>query len=152
MSWPQAVLDGAVSLVFGVLLSGPLTRLWSLVAQLAWEGRVRRISGYWNSCYRYVNSRGELVQHHDVVRLDQWGTYISGKNEGWADHSYKIEGQFRQQEIVSGTWHSVRQEDTYHGTFQLHVSVDGQRMVGKWLGNSNRGEIRYGEWVWQKRR
>jgi hypothetical protein len=94
---------------------------------------------------------GALIQYQDVVRLTQWGTYISGKNEGNTDHSYKIKGQFRQQGIVSGTWQSVRQEDTYHGTFQLLVSVDGKRMIGKWLGNSNSGGIRYGDWVWQKK-
>jgi hypothetical protein len=150
MSWLQALLDGVVGLVIGTVLAEPFRHGWSSTTQLVWRGRGRPISGRWRTKYWNNNSASERVEHYDIVHLEQWGIYISGWNDGDTDHHYKLEGRFRQPGIVSGTWRSVRQESSYHGTFQLQVSVDGKTMRGCWSGNSNSGRIVSGEWVWQR--
>jgi len=151
MNWPQAFLGAIIGLLLGSLFVDPLKRLWSAIAHSVWEGRVRRIDGFWDSTYSYVSKDGTVVQRNDAIRLKQRGTYVTGKNEGSADHSYEMKGRFNHQAILTGTWKSVRPEVTYHGTFQLVVSADGKEMSGKWLGNSNSGIIRNGEWAWHKR-
>lgn len=144
-------MDALVGLVAGSLLADPLKRAWSAIAQLIWEGRVRRIQGLWDSTYSDVSDKGKPVQHKDAIRLTQFGVYISGKNEGRTDQSYEMKGHFPHQTLITGTWKSVRPEVTYHGTFQLVVAADGKTMSGKWLGNSNSGNIRSGDWVWHRR-
>jgi hypothetical protein len=58
-----------------------------------------------------------------------------------------MRGKFRNETIFSGVWKSTRPEVTYHGAFQLVVSADGRAMNGRWLGLSNSGSIRHGEWT-----
>jgi hypothetical protein len=151
VNWPQAIVGATLGLLLGSLFIDRLKRLWSGVAQMVWKGKVRRIEGRWDSEYSYLAEDGTVVRHEDAIRLEQHGVYVSGKNEGRTNHEYEMKGRFHDQAILTGAWRSVRPEVTYHGAFQLVVSADGTKMSGKWLGNSNSGGIRNGDWTWEKR-
>jgi len=149
INWLQAIVGAVFGLFLGSLFSDPLKNIWSALAQALSNRQVRKIAGRWDSTYWYEDN-GQKMEHQDVIRLNQRGVYVSGKNEGRTDHEYEMTGQFRSETFLSGVWKSVKPEVTYHGTFQLEVSAHGKSMQGKWLGLSKRHGIRNGEWVLNK--
>lgn len=151
VNWLQALAGATLGLLLGSLLSDPLKRVWSALGQALTNRSVRRIEGHWESVYWYLDDQGQKREHHDAIHLIQRGVYVVGKNEGPTDHRYQMEGIFRDQAVLSGTWKSQRPDSTYHGTFQVVVNADGRKMKGKWLGLANNGSIRDGEWYLTKR-
>lgn len=51
VNWLQAFAGAVLGLLLGSLVADSLKRLWSLVAQVFWEGRVPQVEGAWDSTY-----------------------------------------------------------------------------------------------------
>ncbi|MET3906773.1 hypothetical protein ABID59_001104 [Bradyrhizobium sp. S3.3.6] len=52
---------------------------------------------------------------------------------------------------ITGTWKDCRPIG-YYGTFQLLLSYKRDEANGKWVGFSNKGMVRTGNWVWKPAR
>ena len=147
-----SLIGSIPGIALGALLGDPIKWAASALLHSAANRGIRRVADPWDTSYWYEDESGKRVERKDRVVLRQFGSYLRGHNEGRTDHRYTFSGRLRDQGVFTGTWKSVRGDTTYHGAFQLEVSLDGARMKGKWIGIDDDEEgMKHGEWIWNRK-
>ncbi len=150
INWFQAAAGALLGLFAGTLFSDLLKNGLAEIYVRVLRPAARPISGDWNTKYWYDTPTGARVERSDRIRLRQLGRRAWGRNEGTSDHRYRMKGQIRNDSFLTGTWDSVKNGVTFHGTFQLWITHDGREMNGKWLGLDDPNIVNHGEWHWTK--
>lgn len=112
------------------------------------DGTTVSLSGRWEQNWKVVSSRyppenpttAEVTQIRN--RFDALAT-VQGR-------PFVIRGEIQRGNVVTGTWYDREGGATYFGAFQLIIDPIPNRMVGKWIGFSDRNCVKEGDWEWRR--
>src|SRR5688572_29802140 len=104
-----------------------------------------RLSGIWQSKYKYISSsepseqegthKVQIFQSGDKLVVES----ISGENSSYLVMRLAVD---EHNNVATGTWQEVTSSSghykgaVYHGAIQLLVDPENKKMQGKWLGFS----------------
>lgn len=106
------------------------------------------LAGEWTQKWS-VEIDGELRDFESRCVVSQIKRRVKAKFESLG-RTYGIEGTIERENIVTGIWRDLEAGATYFGSFQLVISPLKNSMKGKWVGWSQQGVVRSGDWVWER--
>ena len=156
-------LDGIITLCYDASLrktdpsasvGGCVASLKTVLAQFILGTSERfSLSGHWIQNWHVQSSRykpqnpspAEIAQIGDKFYATAIAKPVTTK-EG---RPFIIEGEIEGR-YITGRWYDSAKGATYFGAFQLVIDLVPNRMVGQWIGFSDSGKIKSGEWVWER--
>jgi hypothetical protein len=110
----------------------------------------RDLSGTWRQEWHVRNSQ----TYPDVNRSEAQVRIQGNKFVASFSHprgTFKARAHISNDRFVTGEWSNDRDDTSYRGAFQLHVSPAGNRMIGKWVGFKSDNRIAAGDWIWTRK-
>jgi hypothetical protein len=114
-----------------------------------------RLSGEWDSYYRYPSSgRGDdALWGRHVLEAMQEGNLLQLQSAPDSKSVVTMELQLDEAgQRAAGTWREETEPDGYYhgavyeGTIEFEVGSDGQRLNGRWQGAGREGEMNSDVW------
>lgn len=153
------VIGPIVGVIVTLLVSEPLKdRLAPLVMRLG-SKKEEGVSGLWKATFFYGQPE---VAHIQVIEISILFGSVVGRivphnlNEGAAkrtenDRPLRVRGSIKDNRFFTGTWFHPEGRSYHHGTFDLIIRQDNERMEGMWLGYSEtKNKIETGRWIWER--
>ncbi|HXB26843.1 MAG TPA: nucleotide-binding protein [Gemmatimonadaceae bacterium] len=112
------------------------------------DGTTVSLSGNWHQMWA-VESGNYPPKNESTAELRQLGNRVDA---AWETDGrvFIVNGEIQRGDMLTGTWSDRERGPAYFGAFQLKIDPKCRRMTGKWVGFSQSGEIKTGDWVWNK--
>jgi hypothetical protein len=156
-----------ISALVGALLSillwpflYPFTEDFAQTMVVKWLGKTHatknmKLAGVWIQKWIVLDSKNFQKENEMEVKLHQFGKKIYGTVDPGVSPEkicgYKIFGKIDKGMYVTGTWEDSVDGSSYKGVFQLYIHKYATHMSGKWMGYSEKNEIKTGEWLWRRK-
>lgn len=114
----------------------------------------RSIAGIWICQYQFPHiedGTGKKVTtiETQVVRFRQVGNKVTGSTFFAIAHPEDFEGLITNDRYFTGMYYNQQNHHSYRGAFQFVLSNSHQRMQGKWVGFSRKGDaVDSDDWRW----
>lgn len=149
------IISTILSLIFTDQIKG---FLYSLVMNVGIYKKIS-ISGTWRCTFICHNST-----YVEIINIKQIGNRIVGKiaedpenydavREVMSKHPLRFTATITTDRYITGVWYHPIETDRHHGSFQLLLSLNGNKAKGMWVGMSKSGHrIESDSWIFEKKR
>lgn len=112
------------------------------------DGTVVSLSGKWRQVWN-VKSTNYPASNKSIADVRQIGNRFDAICEV-DGRPFVVKGEIQGGNMLTGTWADREQGPAYFGAFQFRIHPKCRSMSGKWIGFSESGEIKSGDWHWTK--
>ena len=131
-----------------VVLEDPLSNVVARVLGSR-SRRPNKISGLWRARYNLAVD-GDPAKSHGFTEWEHLSVR-QFRNHVWASSSGRPRAAGKIVDgVFTGVWYDRRDNRRHHGAVQFVVHIQGDRLIGKYVGVDSDNRVNHGEWFWER--